>query len=283
MTTQELLTETWTFSPLLLFGILLMAGLYLYWSKFKITPQSGWFFGGIILLFVTLSSPLHFLSEGYLFSAHMAQHMLLLLVVPPLLLAGIPKSFLSRYFKKDFRLSPALCWLSGVAIMWFWHIPAVFNATMQTSAGIPICGIAAGPFAAFLHGAQNISLIVVGMLFSWPILSPLKSQRLPNLSGMAYLFSACLGCSLLGLGITFSSTLLYSAYGSPIDLTGAAHLVRQTWGISPQADQQIGGLLMWVPGCIIYVSAAMFLLGRWFGEEKDNVRRGRPAMSELVN
>ncbi len=268
MTTQELLTETWKFSPSLLLSVLLFVGLYLYGARFKITPQSGWFFGGLILLLITLASPLHFLGEGYLFSAHMAQHMLLLLVVPPLLLAGIPEKVFSKYFKINFQIPPAFCWLSGVAIMWFWHIPAVFDATMQNASGIPLCGIAAGPFAAFLHGAQSISLIAAGMLFSWPILSPLKIQRLANLSGMAYLFSACIGCSLLGLGITFSSTLLYSAYALPIDLTGTVHLVRQTWGITPQADQQIGGLLMWVPGCIIYVSAAMVLLGRWFGEEK---------------
>lgn len=278
MTTQELLIEAWDFTPALLFGILLIGVLYLYWTKFKITPQSGWFFGGLILLLLTLASPLHFLGEGYLFSAHMGQHMLLLLVVPPLLLAGIPEKVFGKYFNINFQISPAICWLSGVAIMWFWHIPAVFNAIMQSSSGIPICGTAAGPFTAFLHGVQNFSLVVAGILFCWPILSPLKSQRLPNLSGMAYLFSACIGCSLLGLGITFSSNLLYSAYASPIDLTGAVHLVRQTWGITPQADQQIGGLLMWVPGCIIYVSAAMVLLGRWFGEENINV-----GISELAN
>lgn len=267
MSTEQLLTDTWDFSPGLLLGVLLMGVLYGYLLKFKFTRRSGWFFGGLLLLLLTLASPLHFLGEGYLFSAHMAQHMLLLLGVPPLLLAGIPERVFAKNFTKKITIPPALCWLTGVAVMWFWHIPAVFNATMPISSGIPLCGIDAGPLAAFLHGAQTSSLVVAGLLFSWPILSPLKSQRLPVLAGIGYLFSACVGCSLLGLAITFSSHQLYSAYLSPVDPTGTLYLVREQWGITPAADQQIGGLLMWISGCVIYVSAALFLLGRWFGEE----------------
>ncbi|MPR36259.1 cytochrome c oxidase assembly protein [Salmonirosea aquatica] len=267
MNTEQLLTETWDFSPGLLLSIVSMGALYGYRINFRFTRQSVWFLAGLALLLLTLASPLHFLGEGYLFSAHMAQHMLLLLVVPPLLLAGIPAEIFGKNFKAKFKIPPALCWVLGVAIMWFWHIPTIFNATMPTNSGIPICGIDAGPFAGLLHGAQTGTLLVAGLFFCWPILSPLPSHRLPDLKGIAYLFLACIGCSLLGLGITFSSHQLYSAYGSPIDPTGAMHLVRQTWGITPAADQQIGGLLMWVPGCFIYVSAALFLLGRWFGEE----------------
>jgi len=267
MTTQQLLTETWYFPPGLLLSVLLIGLFYLYRTQFKFTRQSGWFLGGLVVMLLTLASPLHFLGEGYLFSAHMAQHMLLLLIVPPLLLAGIPE----RSIKAKIKISPALCWLLGVAIMWIWHIPAVLNATLQSRSAIPLCGVGAHPWAAFLQGAQNISLIVAGLFFSWPILAPLPSQRLPHLSGIAYLFSACLGCSLLGLGITFSSQPLYRAYASSIDPTGAMYLIRHVWGITSQADQQIGGLLMWVPGCFIYVSAALFLLGRWFGEENYSV------------
>lgn len=271
MSTKQLLTETWNFSPGLLLSILLIGALYGYLIEFKFTRQSNWFLGGLCLLLLTLASPLHFLGEGYLFSAHMAQHMLLLLVVPPLLLAGIPERVFGQYFTKKITVPPALCWLVGVVVMWFWHVPAVFNATMQTTSGIPVCGLAAGPLSTFLHGAQTSSLVVAGLLFSWPILSPLKSQRLSALAGIGYLFSACVGCSVLGLGITFSSHQLYGTYLSTVDPTGTLYLVREQWGISPAADQQIGGLLMWVPGCVIYVSAALFLLGRWFGEENYQV------------
>lgn len=271
MSTQQLLTETWKFPPGLLLSILLIGLVYGYFVQFQFTRQSLWFLGGLVLLLLTLASPLHFLGEGYLFSAHMAQHMLLLLVVPPLLLAGIPERVLGRYFTKKNILPPVLCWFVGVAVMWFWHVPAVFNATVQGTPGITVCGLAAGTFPAVLHGVQSGSLVVAGLLFSWPILSPLSAQRLPVLAGIGYLFSACVGCSVLGLGITFSSHQLYSAYLSTVDPTGTLHLVREQWGITPAVDQQIGGLLMWVPGCVIYVSAALFLLGRWFGEENYTV------------
>ncbi len=268
MTTRQLLTETWQWSPSLLIGTLLLVGGYLYFSRFTVSRQSTYFFAGIVLMVLTLASPLTFLGERYLFSAHMVQHMILLLIVPPLLLAGIPervfRSFLTKS-KSTYWLSPALCWLLGVAIMWFWHVPGIYTTTLQDS-GIPVCGLVTGPYGAFLHGIQNASLLFAGLLFAWPILSPVKAQRLPALPGMAYLFTACVGCSLLGLSITFSSSLLYPTYASTIDLTGAMHLVRRQWGISPASDQQIGGLMMWVPGCFIYVSAALFLLNRWFEE-----------------
>lgn len=275
MTTSQLLTDTWQWSPMLLISAAGLLLAYFWFVKSRNSRQKIFFISGVLLLVLTLASPLTFLGHRYLFSAHMAQHMILLLLIPPLLMLGIPAEIFTRFFKKNgkgnaFQPAPALCWLLGVAVMWLWHVPAIFNATMSDS-GIPVCGLAAGPSAILLSGLQTLSLLGAGMLFSWPILSPVKSRRLPPLTGMAYLFTACIGCSLLGLSITFSSALLYTTYVSPIDLTGAIYLVRDTWGISPAADQQIGGLLMWVPGCFIYVSAAMYLLNRWFIEEDSHL------------
>ena len=270
MTTQQLLTTTWDWTPGLLLSTALLVIAYLLLVH-RLTRQSLLFFAGVLLLVLTLASPLSLLGQQYLFSAHMAQHMIILLIVPPLLLAGIPARVFQGFFRGqlNWRLSPLLAWLLGVGIMWFWHAPGVFNATVSQS-GIAVCGIGTTTLTASLHDLQNASLLVAGLLFIWPIFSPLPEQRLPALSGMAYLFTACVGCSLLGLSITFSSTLLYTNYASTIDLTGAGYLIRQQWGLTPEADQQIGGLLMWVPGCFLYVTAALYLLTRWFDEEEQD-------------
>ena len=268
MTTQQLFT-TWDWTPGLLLSLALLVGGYLGLVRGQLMPHSGYFFGGVFLLAITLASPLNRLAHQYLFSAHMAQHMILLLIVPPLLVAGIPERAARRWLpdrSRNISVLPVAAWLVGVGIMWFWHVPGMFNATGQP--GIAVCGVGTTTLTASLHDLQNGSLLMAGVLFCWPILSPVREQRLPALSGMAYLFTACVGCSLLGLAITFSSTLLYTTYAATIDLTGTGYLIRQQWGLTPEADQQIGGLLMWVPGCFLYVTAALYLLMRWFNEEE---------------
>ena len=67
--------------------------------------------------------------------------------------------------------------------------------------------------------------------------------------------------------ITFAPRLLYPAYAQPVDAYGILPVIRERWGISPAMDQQIGGLLMWVPGCLVYLTAIMAMFARWYGEE----------------
>ncbi len=267
MTTQELFTDTWTWNPVVLLVVASALTAYGRWTRFKLNKQTACFYTGIVLLFLILASPLTVLAHQYLFSAHMAQHMLLLLIVPPLLVLGIPeKTWKHMFWSFSGSIPPLVAWGVGVGTMWFWHIPAVFNSTMQHQ-GIAICGSGAWTVTASLHGLQTLSLLLAGAVFCWPVLSPFRSSRLAPLSGIAYLFTACMGCSLLGLSIAFSDTLLYTSYVAHIDLLNMAPLLRNQWGLTPATDQQIGGLLMWVPGCFIYASASLLLLMRWFDEE----------------
>jgi cytochrome c oxidase assembly factor CtaG len=105
----------------------------------------------------------------------------------------------------------------------------------------------------------------MGAAFWWPILSPRTEHRLPDLTAVAYLFTACVACTVLGVSIAFSPVTVCSAYGHATDPLGALPLVRGAWGLTPAVDQQIGGLLMWVPGCTTYTAAILGVVARFYG------------------
>lgn len=221
-------------------------------------PRAWWFWLGLAVLAVALLSPVAILARMYLFSAHMLQHLLLLLVVPPLLLLSLGQF-------KDHRLRPLggkwgrvltavpATWMAGVGAMWLWHVPLLCDAA-TTQPGI--------------YRIQVVSLLLLGTLFWLPIAGPRAAQRLSPLAGIVYLVSACFACTLLGIYVTFAPVSVCSVYTHPMDPLGVLPLIRSRWGITAEIDQQLGGLLMWVPACLIYLSAVLGLLARWFGEEE---------------
>lgn len=252
----------WNFDP----GIMsFLAGIsfgYLFIIGFRFRKQSLYFFAGILLIFLCEASPLHFLGENYLFSAHMLVHVLILLVAAPLLVAGIPAE--NRLKRRFLNLSatlfkyPYLAWLIGVGIMWFWHIPYVFNQmfSMQPMGE-------AHSMSGFMY-VHLLSLLIAGVIFCWPIINPYQEFRMAAPKGVLYLSSACVFCTILGLMITFSSVGLYSHYINGMDSYGYLSTIRNGWKITPEVDQQMAGLIMWVPCCILYLSASMLLLINWF-------------------
>jgi putative membrane protein len=250
---MEPLAAQWHFDPLIV--LLTICLLYIYYliTGFETLRSISYFGLAILLLLLVTCSPLHFLGMHYYFSAHMIAHVVVLLLCGPLLVLGLqdqaPSLLSSAISSVSFLLRKYswVGWLSGVGIMWFWHIPAVFDSS----------------FAAMNHSFSFIPLLhagtmlVGGMLFSWPLFSPYKSARLHPLAGIVYLFTACISCSLLGLLITFAPLNTYHHYME----MGAG-----PWLISRQADQQAAGLIMWVPCCFVYLSGCLFLLYRWFTE-----------------
>jgi cytochrome c oxidase assembly factor CtaG len=196
---------------------------------------------------LALTSPLHALAAGYLFSAHMVQHILLLLVAPTLALLSLPASFsLGRRFRA--LIHPFAGWLSGVGAMWLWHAPVLCNAAAVSR---PIFAL------------QSISLLALGTVFWWQILAPREAQRLSPLVAIVYLFTACVACSALGIILTLSPVRVCSIFMHPVDRLGMMDTIRQGWGLTPERDQQLGGLLMWVPMCSLYASAILAQLARW--------------------
>ena len=248
MNTNEFLSMAWRFNPLLL----VLAGLACggYFIAFGGRGRPGYFVAAGIIFVLALASPLGTLADGYLFSAHMIQHILFLLIVPALLLLSLPQSFQLPVWLRVVTY-PVLGWVAGVGAMWLWHAPILCNAASVSSR---------------VFALQTTSLILLGSLFWWQIIAPRESDRLSPAAGIAYLFTACVACSVLGMILTFAPVSLCPAYQHPADQLGLLGTIRGQWGLTSERDQQIGGLLMWVPMCLIYATAILAQFARFHAD-----------------
>ncbi|MDG2184818.1 MAG: cytochrome c oxidase assembly protein [Mariniblastus sp.] len=209
----------------------------------------------LALAFMTMAyvSPIGYLADGYVFSAHMIQHLLMLLVVPLCLLLSLPRNqpkgtSVSADKLPALKIIATIGWIGGVGAMWFWHVPSLCTLSTQTLA---------------LGIVRDASFLLAGLAFWWPIYGPLERTRLQPPVGILYLFSACLGCSLLGIYITFTSTTVCPIFANPTDSIGIMGQLYAA-GMTPAVDQSIGGLLMWIPPCMLYTGAIISLLARWY-------------------
>jgi putative membrane protein len=179
----------------------------------------------------------------YPLSAHVVQHFLLALVIPALIVLATPAFDLGPLHQIErIHVQPTVCWTLGVGTMLAWHIPVLFNAAVASDG---------------LHIFQQLCFLISGTVFWWPILGPRRDRRLQALPAVAYLFSACVFCSLLGAFLTFGPVGLYSTHPGH----GA---------LDPKDDQQLAGLLMWVPGCFVYLSAILVTVRRWYSSPSSN-------------
>lgn len=273
MTTWEFLTSSWDLKPLVLVGCAALILGYAVALRFRFSDKALFFIVGVFLLLLALVSPLNTLGHGYLFSAHMMQHIILLLIVPLLLLLGLPSSLAEKalFWPPAARVErvlgrPIVAWSLGVGAMWVWHIPALYSAALHNEG---------------LHIVQQLTLLLTGVIFWWPVVGPLEEMRLKPLISVSYLFSACIGCTVLGIIITFAPVSLYSAFLHTNDTLGILSLLRNNWGISPNIDQQVGGLLVWVPCCLIYISVIMLTLARWYGAPETDITPTSSAINTL--
>jgi cytochrome c oxidase assembly factor CtaG len=147
-------------------------------------------------------------------------------------------------------LHPAVCWGCGVAAMWVWHVPALCDAAATSRA---------------VSAVQTVSLLGLGAAFWWQLLAPEERERIGPLQGVVYLFAACVACTALGIILTFSPVTVCRAYLAPVDRLGIEPMILGSWGMTPMRDQQLGGLMMWVPMCLIYLGAIFGQLARWYG------------------
>jgi putative membrane protein len=252
MTTFQFLTNAWRWNfALLILSVLVLAA---YLLAFGRKGRPIYFCAALAVFLFTLISPVNALADGYLFSAHMVQHIVLVLIVPALLLLSFPQSFSLPRLLLGFT-HPLIGWIAGVGAMWFWHDPALCNAATTSRAVFAI---------------QTISLLFMGSLFWWQVLAPRDADRLSPAGGIAYLFTACTACSVLGIILTFAPVSICSVYQHPVDRLGMLTTIRGKWGLTSEKDQQIGGLLMWVPMCLIYLSAILAQLARWHAAPAPN-------------
>jgi putative membrane protein len=211
------------------------------------------FYGALVLIFLSLNGWLHDLSDYYLFSAHMVQHLLLTLVAPPLLIMGTP----------GWMLRPALRWRGGGPVArWLTRAPQaflIFNVVLTAWHLPPVYGLAMQYHP--VHIVQHLCFMTAATLMWWPILSPMP--ELPRLSypaQMLYLFLMSIPMSLVAVCIGYSDHALYLAYASAPRL----------WGIGPLQDQLIGALIMWIPGGFFFFAITSVVFFKWQKEGEDS-------------
>jgi len=253
----DLTSELWKWNSPIWLLVLSLTGLYFLFHRGTSGKRSVAFLFAMFALAIAYISPIGVLSDGYLFSAHVIQHLILLLIVPLFLLLSLSESATEALFSHPFmnRLGrvmavPFVGWLSGLGVMWFWHVPSFCNASTEN--------YALGVF-------RDATFLLAGLAFWWPIFSPVKRFHLPSSLAVVYLFSACLGCTLLGIYITFTVISVCPAFANPVDRLGIMHFLYDQ-GLTPATDQRLGGLLMWIPPCSLYVCAIMVVLKRWYAE-----------------
>ena len=262
MNISHFLGTAWSFEPWVFIFALALLGVYAVLPGSRLDGKFLLFASGVMLIVLTLISPLDYLGRNYLFSAHMVEHILLLLIIPLMLLSGIPERAAERALMVPlaggiikFLGSPVPAWLLGVGSMWVWHMPSLHETVMHSES---------------LYIAQQISFVLTGVIFWWPVFAPVRTARLSPLSSTLYLASACLGCTVLGMLITFAGAGLYPSYVNPADSAGILSYLRNDLCITPGVDQQIGGLTMWVPGCLIYLTASLVTIARWYASPESD-------------
>jgi len=242
MTTYQFFTTAWAWNSVVL--VISAVALVGYFLAFGRRGRRLYFAAALVVFLFAFISPFSALANGYLFSAHMVQHILLVLIIPALLLLSLPRSFSIR----SAITHPFIGWISGVGAMWLWHAPTLCNAAATSGT---------------VSAIQTTTLLLMGSVFWWQVLAPREEQRLAPPAGILYLFTACTACSVLGIILTFAPVSICSIYQHPVDRLGILSTIRGNWGLTSDRDQQIGGLLMWVPMCAIYASAILAQLARW--------------------
>lgn len=269
----------WTWPPFILMPLVLAAALYGLGTIRMIRRTSNrksfvwpilWFALGWISLLIALDSPLHEFGEQ-LFWVHMTQHEILMLISAPLLVASQPIiAFLwalplawretaaglgcSQTFKKCWCLvsAPMSAWLVSALALWIWHIPWLFDQTLRSE---------------WIHAVQHTTFLVTALFFWWPVVN--RSPALGHGGGVVYIFTTILHTSLLGALLTFAPRAWYSSYA----------MTAPAWHLSALEDQQIGGLIMWIPAGTLLLIVALALLVKWINESQTRWQYTR--MAEL--
>jgi putative membrane protein len=265
--------NNWSFDPLIVVSLILLAAIYLtgllrLWRTRGFGRAiSGWesmaFLGAWVSLVIALVSPLHRWGE-VLFSAHMTQHEVLMLVSAPLLVLSRPliaslwsmplrwRQAAGSVMKTGplesawrFATEPLSAFLIHAVALWVWHIPYLFQATLKSDV---------------VHTFQHFSFFGSALLFWWAIIA---GQRGVASYGAAilYLFATSIHSGILGALLTFSKAVLYPAYTET-----------QSWGLTAIEDQQLGGLIMWAPAGLIYLGAGLIMFASWLHDSDKRVK-----------
>jgi putative membrane protein len=256
---------TWAFDPGVVIPMIISA--VLYWRGATddhgiATWERRCFWWGWLALFIGLVSPLHPMGEA-LFAAHMVQHEILMVIAAPLIVLGRPiVPFLwglplawrrgAGAISKTGPLPVVWSWMSRplqawwihAVALWGWHVPNAFQATVGND---------------FVHSLQHVSFLGTAVLFWWALIRR-RDASMAYGKAVLYVFSTGVHSSILGAWLTFSPVVWYPVYSGRTIL----------WNLSPMEDQQIGGLIMWVPSGLVFLAAGLYLFAKWI-EDPPNV------------
>jgi putative membrane protein len=263
--------EPWVVAPLALSATLYALGVARLWRhagglRGIGRRQAAAFAAGWVVLVIALVSPLDALGAS-LFSAHMVQHELLMVVVAPLMVLGRPLAAWAWAFAPAQRQAigrglrvrwwasvwawltdPLAAWVLHALALWLWHVPRFFDAALANEGW---------------HALQHASFLGTALLFWWAVLGRDARSRQNSGFALAYLFTTMLHTSALGALLTLAPTPWYEGYATTTAL----------FGLGPLEDQQLGGLVMWIPGGFAYVAAGLVMVARLLG---------RPALSPAI-
>lgn len=222
---------------------------------------NGWrlasYLTGLSVLGISILSPIDVLSSQ-LFFMHMVQHLLMMMAAAPLIMLAnpfptflwaLPRNLRTRagswflsghplYITLNYLLKPGVTWLVFVTVYLGWHDPELYNLALRNE---------------FVHDLEHITFFGVALLFWWRItgVGPQIGKRLSPMIRAAYAISLVPVNMLAGIAITFSESPIYTHYTT----------VPRLYGISVVDDQTWAGLIMWIPGSMMYILAAIFLIG----------------------
>ena len=252
----------WHGHPDALIGLAIVQGVYLlgvgplrerYGLADKVEPrQIATFTAGMAVIFISLLSPIHFLSDNYLFSMHMVQHVLLTLVAPPLLILGTPDWLIRPLLRPNlaFRAArlathPIVAFALFNIIFSIWHIPALYATSLNNH---------------WVHIGEHLLFMGTAVIMWWPIVSMMPElPRIPYPIQMGYLFLLSVAQIIVFAIITFAKEPLYEFYVS----------APRIWGISPLLDQQLGAIIMKIGGGALFLTLFIIIFFRWFRHEEE--------------
>lgn len=229
------------------------------------------YLSGLVIIAVALMSPIDVLATQ-LFTMHMVQHVLLVMIAPPLMLIANPLPYslwglpdqlrpgagrlLRQGSQFRVRLKQAtgagLVWMLFVVIYWGWHDARMYTLALQNG---------------LLHDVEHLSFFTVSLLFWWHAIGagPRIHKVFSPAVRIAFLLSAIPINMIAGVAIAFANSPIYPFYAA----------MPRLWGLSVMDDQQLAGVIMWVPGSMMYLIAALFLAARWLSQEEK-----KPALPE---
>ena len=264
----------WTFAPVVLLALAAYAVVYgLRWRRVRAQdgPRAagGWralaFASGVAAMFVALVSPVDHLGEQ-LASAHMVQHLLLADLAAIGLILGFTKVILRPVTRRVQRIEqaagplahPAFGVVAYVGVMWLWHVPALYDAAVESAA---------------VHVLQHSCYLGAGFLYWWHLLSPIRSRlRLGGMGPIIYMASTKILVGLLGILLAFAPDLMLTAYED----------AGERWGLSPLDDQHVAGLIMGLEQSIIMGIGLAYLFIRMLAESEREDQRAEALEERAV-